>query len=193
MEDEDARESDAAREAVSDTSGRGHDWTIAYIALGSNLGDRAANLWAAVQRLSALEGCRLEAVSPLYESEPVGPAPQGLYLNAVAAAHVAIPALGLLRALKGIERELGRVPSVRWGPRHIDLDLLLHGDMVLENDELTLPHPELWNRRFVLQPLLDVVQRRELRSEIAQRLGELGITPAVWRYAPALRSGTGHV
>ena len=125
---------------------------LTYIALGSNLGDRAAYLWRGLQHLAELPDCAIERISPIYESEPVGPVPQGWFLNAVAAVHSQLAPLDLLRAMKRIESEVGRVPSERWGPRVIDLDLLLYGPVTMGSAELTLPHPELWNRRFVLSP-----------------------------------------
>ena len=128
----------------------------AYVALGSNLGDRAAYLLAGLSRLSRLPETRLLRLSSLYETEPLGP-PQPLYLNLVAEVETALPPRGLLEAMLAIERALGRERKERYGPRTLDLDLLLYGDLVLEEEDLVLPHPRLHERAFVLVPLCDLV------------------------------------
>jgi 2-amino-4-hydroxy-6-hydroxymethyldihydropteridine diphosphokinase len=129
---------------------------IAYIALGSNLGDRAKTLADAKERLNRLG--RVEACSSLYETEPVGFHEQPAFLNAVLALETELEPLFLLHALLAIERELGRDRrhSVPNGPRTLDLDLLLMGDTVVTTEELTLPHPALARRRFVLAPLAEI-------------------------------------
>jgi 2-amino-4-hydroxy-6-hydroxymethyldihydropteridine diphosphokinase len=128
----------------------------AYIALGSNLGDREETLAAATDRLERLG--RVEACSSLYETEPVGFQDQPAFLNAVVALETEFEPLPLLHALLAIERELGRDRSrgVLNGPRTVDLDLLLMGDSVIVGEELTLPHPALVRRRFVLAPLAEI-------------------------------------
>jgi 2-amino-4-hydroxy-6-hydroxymethyldihydropteridine diphosphokinase len=126
----------------------------AYIALGSNLGDRMGTLRAAVQRLETL-GC-ITGVSSLYETEPVGYLEQPAFLNAVVALETALAPVDLLRALLGIERDLGRTRSFPDAPRTLDLDLLLVDDVTLETTELTLPHPRLHERTFVLVPLAEL-------------------------------------
>jgi 2-amino-4-hydroxy-6-hydroxymethyldihydropteridine diphosphokinase len=128
----------------------------AYIALGSNLGDREQTLAAATDRLRRLG--RVEACSSLYETEPVGFHDQPAFLNAVVALETKLEPLPLLHALLAIERELGRDRSegVPNGPRALDLDLLLMGDSIVDEDELTLPHPALAERRFVLAPLAEI-------------------------------------
>lgn len=123
----------------------------AYIALGSNLGDRAATLHAALERLGALG--TVEAVSPFLETDPVGYTEQPRFLNAAARLRTTLSPEDVLRGLLGIEAALGRVRTLRWGPRTIDLDLLLYDDMVLHDPGLSLPHPRLHERRFVLEPL----------------------------------------
>lgn len=129
-----------------------------FVALGSNLGDRQAQLDEAVRRVGQLEGTRVLAVAPVLETDallpPDDPTPQPRYLNTVAELRSSLEPLPLLRALKALERELGRVVTTRWAPRLIDLDLVLYGARVLSTDELTLPHPGLPTRRFVLEPLL---------------------------------------
>ena len=124
---------------------------IAYIGLGSNLGDRAAHLRAALDRL----GTRgtVEAVSPFLETDPVGYAEQPRFLNAAVRLRTTLPPDDLLRELLSIETALGRVRTVRWGPRTIDLDLLLYDDLVRDDPGLTIPHPRIHERRFVLEPL----------------------------------------
>ena len=136
---------------------------LIYLGLGSNLGDRLAQLVAAVRALEA-EGVAPRRRSPLYESAPVGPADQPWYLNAVLEAETALGPLDLLAAVKRVEAAIGRRPGVRWGPRVVDVDVLLYGDRVVDECEpwLTIPHPELWKRRFVLAPLRDL--RPDLRG-----------------------------
>ncbi|MCC8194690.1 MAG: 2-amino-4-hydroxy-6-hydroxymethyldihydropteridine diphosphokinase [Deltaproteobacteria bacterium] len=134
--------------------------TVAYISLGGNLGDEAARFARALDMLEALPGIRLRAVSRLYRTEPQGDANQPWFSNQVAALTCApeiIPA-GLLRSMLAIEEQLGRVrdPHRRFGPRAIDLDLLLFGDMVCAEEKVHLPHPRMNERAFVLVPLLDI-------------------------------------
>jgi 2-amino-4-hydroxy-6-hydroxymethyldihydropteridine diphosphokinase len=128
----------------------------AYIALGSNLGDREETLASATEFLGRLG--RVEARSSLYETEPVGFHDQPPFLNAVLALETKLDPVALLHALLAIERELGRDRShgVLSGPRTVDLDLLLMGETVMVGEELTLPHPALVRRRFVLAPLAEI-------------------------------------
>jgi len=145
-----------------------------YLGLGSNLGDRQRNLAVALQRLAPL--VRVEAVSPLYETAPVGPADQPAFLNAACRAVTGLPPMGLLRHLQEVERELGRRRGERWGPRPIDIDLLLYGGEVIDRPGLRVPHPELANRAFVLAPLAEVagdVSHPESRRAIASLAGEV--------------------
>jgi 2-amino-4-hydroxy-6-hydroxymethyldihydropteridine diphosphokinase len=128
--------------------------TAAGVGLGSNVGDRRAHLSRAVAAMEWL-GTRLD-VSSLYESTPVGGPPQGDFLNAVAVVDTPRSAAGLLAGLLEIEREAGRVRRERWGPRILDLDLLLHGDERVDEPGLTVPHPRMQRRRFVLEPLAEV-------------------------------------
>src|ERR1044071_4784428 len=138
--------------------------TLAYLGMGSNVGDRAANLWEASRRVHELPRTRIARLSPLYETEPIGP-DQPWFLNAVAEVETSLPADDLLAQFKRIERKMGRGPSERWGPRLIDLDILLYGDERIATSELTVPHTELWNRRFVLIPLLDVLPSGALADQ----------------------------
>lgn len=130
-----------------------HTATV-HLALGTNLGDRAANLRRA---LAALRNeFAVEAISPCYETEPAYVIDQPRFYNMACRAQASMPPLDLLRRLKRLETALGREPGARYGPRLIDLDLLLYGDLVLDSPELTLPHPHLHERAFVLVPLADI-------------------------------------
>jgi len=128
----------------------------AYVGLGSNLGDRSAHLLLGLSALSRLPDTHLLRLSPVYETEPVGP-PQPPYLNLVAELETELAPRALLGEMLAIERALGRERRERWGPRTLDLDLLLYGDLVLEEEGLTVPHPRLHQRAFVLVPLLDLL------------------------------------
>jgi len=128
----------------------------AYVGLGSNLGDRAAYLLLGLSALSRLPKTHLLRLSPVYETDPVGP-PQPPYLNMVAELETELSPKGLLAEMLRIEKALGRERRERWGPRTLDLDLLLYGDLVLEEEGLSVPHPRLHQRAFVLVPLLDLL------------------------------------
>ena len=127
----------------------------AYVALGSNLGDRLTNLRNAVNLLGERPGIRVLRSSRVYETDPVGP-PQPDYLNAVIELDTDRSPHELLEACLEVERVLGRVRGERWGPRVIDLDLLVVDRRVVEDDALTLPHPRMHERGFVLVPLLEL-------------------------------------
>lgn len=132
-------------------------FTPAYVGLGSNLGDPQAQLRGALAALGGMPGTRLVAKSALYRNPPMGPQDQPEYVNAVAALLTTLTAGELLKALQQIEADFGRKRGEqRWGPRTLDLDLLLYGDLQLASDELTLPHPGLTSRPFVLIPLREV-------------------------------------
>jgi 2-amino-4-hydroxy-6-hydroxymethyldihydropteridine diphosphokinase len=125
-----------------------------YLGLGSNLGDRAANIKKALQLLESQVD--LTAVSPFYETEPVGIKDQPWFLNAVCAGQTALTPQALLEFVKGIENEMGRTPTVRFGPRVMDIDILFYEDLVLETPTLQIPHPRLTQRAFVLVPLAQI-------------------------------------
>lgn len=125
----------------------------AYVSIGTNLGDRDAHLALALRRLAALPDTELVAASPVYETDPVGPPPQGPYLNAAVHLRTRLSPRALLDALLAIEQEAGRVRGVRDAARTLDLDLLLYGDQVLDEPGLVVPHPRLAERPFVLEPL----------------------------------------
>jgi 2-amino-4-hydroxy-6-hydroxymethyldihydropteridine diphosphokinase len=127
---------------------------VALICLGSNIGDPRANIERAVCRLSSLG--IVVARSSLFRSAPWGVREQDDFMNAVVALKMPLIPLDLLHALQKIERELGRVQTYRWGPRVIDLDILTYDDLVLNAPELTLPHPHLFERAFVLAPLSEI-------------------------------------
>jgi 2-amino-4-hydroxy-6-hydroxymethyldihydropteridine diphosphokinase len=133
---------------------------VAYIGLGSNLADPRAQVERAVAALRHLPGSRLLQRSPLYASAPWGVVDQPEFVNAVAAIETSLPARDLMQALLAIEREAGRVRGgARWGPRILDLDLLLYGDAVIDEPGLHVPHPYLHERAFVLLPLADVASQ----------------------------------
>lgn len=125
--------------------------TRAYVGLGANLGDREATIRAAVAALSGVVG-----VSQLRETDPVGVVDQPPFLNGAVALETGLSPRELLDALLAVERDLGRERRERWGPRTIDLDLLLYGDETIDEPGLTVPHPRLHERRFALEPLLDL-------------------------------------
>jgi len=125
-----------------------------FLGLGSNQGDRLANLSRAVQRIGETAGIRVVQMATIYETRPVGGPPQEDYLNTVVAIETALPPQELLTTLKALERRMGRTPSrERWGPRVIDLDILLYDQQVIREPHLVIPHPRLPERRFVLEPL----------------------------------------
>lgn len=151
-----------------------------YLGLGSNLGDRAANIKKALQLLESQVA--ITTVSPLYETEPVGIKEQPWFLNAVCAGQTALDPQALLTFVKGIEKKMGRTPTVRFGPRLIDIDILFYDDLVLESPTLQIPHPRLTHRAFVLVPLAQVAPHlvhpclgltiREILAQ-AEELGEV--------------------
>ncbi|GGE76791.1 2-amino-4-hydroxy-6-hydroxymethyldihydropteridine diphosphokinase [Streptosporangium jomthongense] len=130
--------------------------TDAFIGLGSNLQEPAVQLARAVAELAALPGTVLVAQSPFYASSPVGPQDQPDFVNGVAWLSTGLAPHALLDHLQAIEQAHGRERLRHWGPRTLDLDLLIYGNRVLNDDRLTVPHRELANRDFALQPLLDL-------------------------------------
>lgn len=154
----------------------------AYVGIGSNLDDPSSQARRAFQALAALPASRCVARSPLYRTTPVGGPPgQPDYLNAVVALDTALDPDALLAALQEIENAQGRIRNVRWGPRTLDLDLLLYGSLIRDDPRLTLPHPRLHERAFVLYPLFDIAPTlilpgRGRLSEWLARCPPLGMT-----------------
>jgi 2-amino-4-hydroxy-6-hydroxymethyldihydropteridine diphosphokinase len=128
----------------------------AFLGLGANIDDRLQFLQTAVNALCGLEGTTVVSVSSVYETEPVGVKEQNNFLNAVVEVKTRFEPLALLERLKAIEYEIGRRPRERWHEREIDIDLLLYDNLVLSTERLTLPHPGVPNRKFVLVPLAEI-------------------------------------
>jgi 2-amino-4-hydroxy-6-hydroxymethyldihydropteridine diphosphokinase len=141
-----------------------------WLGLGSNVGDRGRHLARAVDSLSRL--LAIDAVSPVYETEPVGYLEQPLFWNMVLRGSSEHDPAALLALLKRLEHELGRVPTFHLGPRVVDIDILLFGEQVLCTDELQIPHPGLRQRAFVLRPLLDI-DAEVLDPTTGERLADL--------------------
>ena len=149
----------------------------ACVGLGSNLADRRQNLDDAVRRLGRLDAVRVLRVSSYHQTAPVGGPPQGDFLNAAVQLETTLPPLALLCRCLEVEAEMGRQRDVRWGPRVIDIDMLLYGDEVIESPGLVLPHPRMHERLFVLDPLVELAPDlvhprlgktvRQLRQELA--------------------------
>jgi 2-amino-4-hydroxy-6-hydroxymethyldihydropteridine diphosphokinase len=148
----------------------------AYVGLGANLGPREATILRAVDLLAAEPGIDLLELSSLRETDPVGITDQPAFVNGAVALETTLPPRELLDALLRVERELGRVRTgERWGPRTIDLDLLLYADQVVDEPGLTVPHPRLQERRFALEPLAELEPELEIpgRGKVSDLLTEL--------------------
>jgi 2-amino-4-hydroxy-6-hydroxymethyldihydropteridine diphosphokinase len=128
---------------------------LAYIGIGSNLGNPVARVYQAFQDLQSIPQTECISHSPLYSSKPIGP-PQPNYINSVVALRTQLSPENLLVALQAIENAHGRRREIRWGPRTLDLDILLFGDLIMDDTHLNLPHPRLQERSFVLYPLQDI-------------------------------------
>jgi len=148
-----------------------------YLALGTNLGDRLANLRAAIDAFPpSIVHCQL---SHIYETPPWGYTDQPAFLNMVVKCETDLDAAPLLKRLKQIEVEVGRVESFHWGPRLIDMDILFYDDLILESKTLTIPHPRLHERAFVLVPLADIAPDHVhplLHKNVRQMLDECDVT-----------------
>ncbi|HKE43958.1 MAG TPA: 2-amino-4-hydroxy-6-hydroxymethyldihydropteridine diphosphokinase [Steroidobacteraceae bacterium] len=158
-------------------------WVPAYVGLGSNLDGPQAQVLSAFTHLAAIARTRCVVQSRLYVSTPLGPADQPDFVNAAAGLLTQLSAVELLHELKRIESDMGRTPPpVRWGPRRIDLDLLLYDGLRLQEPGLTLPHPGIHARNFVLYPLADIapalfVPGHGPVDELARQLGSKGLRP----------------
>ncbi|MBU6341850.1 MAG: 2-amino-4-hydroxy-6-hydroxymethyldihydropteridine diphosphokinase [Bacteroidetes bacterium] len=131
-----------------------------YLGLGSNMGDRMANLQAAQQRINKYIG-KIARQSSVYETQPWGKTDQENFYNMVVMTNTSMDPRELLQSIDGIEKELGRVKSEKWGPRLIDIDILLYGKRVVRDKGLEIPHPELQDRQFVLVPLMEIAGELE--------------------------------
>ena len=160
----------------------------AYLALGSNMGDRLATLQRAVDLLDARSGIDVVRSSRVYETEPVGP-PQPPYLNAVIEIRTDLEPRELLKECQAVEAELGRVRAERWGPRTIDVDVLTYDEREVTEPDLEIPHPRMHERAFVLIPLSDLAADPSLPS--GRRIHDVRLPPeamfGVRPFAPALR------
>jgi 2-amino-4-hydroxy-6-hydroxymethyldihydropteridine diphosphokinase len=150
--------------------------TRVTIALGSNLGSRLENLQGGLDVLFDAPGLALVAVSPVYETAPVGGPQQPDYLNAVLIATTTLPAHAVLERCHGVEAVFGRVREETWGPRTLDLDIIVYGDVVSDDPELTLPHPRAHERAFVLAPWHDIDPDAEIPSwgQVSDLLAKIG-------------------
>lgn len=153
----------------------------AYIALGSNVGEREETLREAVQQLQNHPMIEVERCSSIYETDPIGYTDQPTFLNMVLQVRTELAPLPLLHYMQKIEGQLGRIRNIRWGPRTIDLDLLMADDINMNMPELTLPHPRMFERAFVLIPLWEIVSNRPvhgketIRSALEKLNGKEGI------------------
>lgn len=145
----------------------------AYIALGSNMGDRELNLLRATAEIGRISGSRITGLSGFYDTEPVGPVPQGRFLNAALRLETGLTPGMLLAELQRIETAVfRRKRTVAWGPRPMDLDILFYDDLTLSDDTLTIPHPRLHERRFVLAPLAELAPEF-VHPRLGRRIDEL--------------------
>ena len=129
---------------------------LVYIGFGSNIGNRLKHIQNAIHALSKTEGIVLQKTSSVYKTDPVGYEAQAQFLNGAASIQTSLSPLSLLHTLKDIETVIGRQHRIHWGPREIDLDLLIYGDLCLQTEKLVVPHPEMHLRRFVLVPLAEI-------------------------------------
>lgn len=145
---------------------------IAFIGLGSNMGDKLANLKKAIEGLGKIQGTKVLTVSSLYKTEPVGGVEQDWFVNVVAEVETGLTPRELLNALLSIEKNLGRVRDIKWGPRIIDLDVLLYDDLVMDEEGLSIPHPYLHKRAFVLVPLAEIAPK-VMHPKLKKTMSEL--------------------
>lgn len=136
----------------------------AYLGLGSNIGDRISSIRDAISRLAELDDIRIEAISSLYETEPAGYIDQPDFINCVVKIETGYNPYQLLDAVHNIENSMGRIRNIRWGPRIIDIDILLFGNTRIKTDDLEIPHPRMLERSFVMVPLLEIADRSVLEG-----------------------------
>ena len=127
----------------------------AFIALGSNLGDKRKNIEIAIEKIKE-KGINILKVSSIIETEPYGYKDQDSFLNAVCLVETSLDPFSLLKVLLNIEEEMGRKRTFKWGPRNIDLDIIFYDDLVIESEELIIPHPDAHNRTFVMGPISEI-------------------------------------
>ena len=144
----------------------------AFLSLGSNLGDRLANLKRAIEKIEEPSQIMLTKVSPVYETEPVGRENQGWFLNLVLQVETSLEPFALLERLSSIEDQMGRKREKRWGSRNIDLDILLYDTRMVDSERLTIPHPRMHERRFVLVPLAQIAPKL-LHPRLKKNIEEL--------------------
>jgi len=133
--------------------------TIVYLSLGANVGDRVGNIKSAIKELASVENIKIERKSSFYLTEPVGLKEQPEFVNCTVKIKTTLPPGRLLKVIKSIERKLGRKKTIRYGPRTIDIDILFYGEKVISTKKLTIPHRELTNRKFVIIPLREIIEK----------------------------------
>lgn len=158
--------------------------TSVYIGLGGNLGAVIENLTAAVKLLANIPQTSLISKSSWYQSKAIGPGDQGDYINGACHLQTSLDPISLLDQTQAIENHLGRVRNERWGPRSVDLDILLFGDLAIKQERLTIPHPEMMNRNFVIQPLFEIApslifKSSESLESVANKSGWNGLKKLV--------------
>ncbi len=171
---------------MSAMNGRSQQEIIVALGLGANLGDRAAALRSAVDALPP--DVRIIQTSPIYETAPLYVTDQPAFYNAAVIGATCLSPPDLLRAIKYIERNLGREPTFRYGPRIIDIDILFYGDLVASNADLALPHPLMTERAFVLRPLADIVPEwrhpitHETAAQMLEKLPQQPVRRIEWNH-----------
>lgn len=149
-----------------------------FLSLGSNLGDRCGHILEAMRLVGELDGTRVVSVSKGYETEPWGVSGQPVFINAAAEIETALAPLELLNAVKSIEQRLGRLPGSKWGPREIDIDVVLWEGVQTDGPELVIPHPEFRRRAFVMAPLAEIAGE-VVDPETGATVGDLATRPEV--------------